>query len=145
MKKIVTRCFIGVMVFFMASIFLRFFTLNVLIEILHMNNGFTRIVFFDDPLLEESVINNINWAKLYPFQNNDTVRKNKLLIFKKRISGIEERIEKYTKEVLVNRINFVESAIRYEKLIGWNLHETVCDLGDGWLTELVKKVKIYSP
>lgn len=58
MKKIVTRCFIGVMVFFMASIFLRFLTRNVLIEILHMNNGFTRLVFFDTPLSEGVVINN---------------------------------------------------------------------------------------
>ncbi|GHU16513.1 hypothetical protein FACS1894163_06010 [Spirochaetia bacterium] len=143
MKKIVTRCFVGVMVFFMASIFLRFFTQKVLIEILHMNNDFTQIVFFDKPVSEESVINNINWAKLYPFQNNDTVKINKPIIFKERISGIEEKIEKYTKGYLVNRMNFVKSAVRYEKLIGWNLlNGDVYDLGDGWLTELVKKVEI---
>ncbi|GHT57512.1 hypothetical protein FACS1894109_09830 [Spirochaetia bacterium] len=143
MKKIVTRCFIGVMVLFMASIFLRFFTWNVLIEILHMNNAFTRIVFFDQLVSEEPVINNINWAKLYPFQNNDTVKISKSIISKTKISDIEEKIEKYTKESLVNRMNFVKSAVRYEKLIGWNLlNGDVYDLGDGWLAELVKKVEI---
>ncbi|GHU70686.1 membrane protein [Spirochaetia bacterium] len=143
MKKIVTRCLIGVMVLFMASIFLRLFTQNVLIEILHMNNGFTQIVVYDKPVSEESVTNNINWAKLYPFQNNDTIKINKPIIFKERISGIEEKIEKYTKDYLVSRMNFVKSAARYEKLIGWNLlNGDVYDLGDGWLTELVKKVEI---
>jgi hypothetical protein len=107
-----------------------------------MDNVFTKAVFFDAPLFQATSNYITNWAKLFPFQDNDAVKTNTAAVFKARISGVEEKIEEYTKDNLVSRMNFVVSAVKYETLIGWNLHETVYDLGDGWLTELVEKVEI---
>ncbi|GHV15854.1 hypothetical protein FACS189493_0450 [Spirochaetia bacterium] len=116
-----------------------------------MNNAFTRIVLFDQPLLEAEV-NNIDWVALYPFHDDDidtsvevvavnVVKEiNKIDNFKNRVFSLEKKIEMYTKDVLICRMNFLESAVRYEKLIGWNLlNGDVYDLGDGLLTELVKE------
>jgi hypothetical protein len=126
----------------MASIFLRFFTRNVLIEKLHIHNAFTRMVFFDRARLETSGENtlSINWARLYPFSAATDTITNKASALKQRISDIEKKIELYTKDNLANRIMFAELAVQYEKKLGWNiLNGGVVDLGDGYLSETVKK------
>jgi hypothetical protein len=131
----------------MASIFLRVFTKNVLTEKLHMNNGFTNATFFDQPSIKlES--NYINWAKLYPFQDRDAaqIKPNMLDVFKTRIDSIKRKAEDYTTDNLVNRMNFIESAVKFENLIGLDLlNRDIFDLGDGWLTQLVEKTVILPP
>ncbi|MDR3170279.1 MAG: hypothetical protein LBU17_01480 [Treponema sp.] len=144
-KKISAGYCFGVMLCFMMSIFLRFLTQNILIEIVHINNTFTQAVFFDRPLYIVPVT--INWAKLYPFQGirNGSVHTTVLDSFTGKITNIEKKIEQYTTELLVNRVFFVETAAGYEKMLGWNLHETVIDLGDGFITEQVKQVDVQPP
>ncbi|MDR3284482.1 MAG: hypothetical protein LBS97_04815 [Treponema sp.] len=144
MKKLVTGFCLTVLVLFMASIFARFFTWNVLIEKLHMNNTFTRLVFFDNPLFNNEPSANINWAKLYPFETaaQRQTGQNTLKAITARITGIEEKIEIYTKDNLINRMPFVEIAVRSEKAVGWNLHDTVIDLDDGFITETVSRADV---
>jgi hypothetical protein len=165
MRKIVTRCFIGVMVLFMASIFLRFFTKNVLIEKLQMDNIFTKIIFFDSPTSEETAAKettteevDIDWEKLYPFRDSDAVGFNNIAAgetsilddFKNTVFRIEEKVERYThhKDNLVMYMQIVESAVKYENLIGLDLlnvdafylgGENAIDLGNGWLTPQKKR------
>jgi hypothetical protein len=103
----------------MVSIFTRFFTQNILIEQLRMNNGFTRIIFFDRPL-KDTVTANINWAKLYPFKTRvgSSMRANVFGSFKNKITNIEEKVENYTTEGLINSLFFVETAVKYEIACG---------------------------
>jgi hypothetical protein len=133
---------LGVIVLFMISIFTRVFTWNVLVERWRINNDFTQIIFFDRPQLK--VTPNINWTKLYPFQtrNDSSTQANVFDTIKNKITDIEKKIEMYTIELLIGRIFFVETAVRYEIVLGWNLHETVFDLGDGFLTELIKEADV---
>jgi hypothetical protein len=68
MRKIITRCGLGVLVFFMFTIFARFFTQNVLLEKLHLDNQFTRtILYFDRPLNQQGMTI-LDWEKMYPFK-----------------------------------------------------------------------------
>jgi hypothetical protein len=122
----------------MGSIFLRFFTLNILIEKLHRENAFTRAVFFDRAITD--ITTSLNWAKLYPFNTVSDTIGNKSFVLKDRINNIKGKIEGYTRDTLINRVMFVEWAVHYEKSIGWNiLTGDVVDLGDGYLSEVVKK------
>jgi hypothetical protein len=119
----------------------RFFALQVLIQELRMDNALTRIIFFDkfmDDLLKTDM-ETVNWPALYPFQEKIVRDKTGIEYWQKRLSGIEEKIESYTKEYLINRLTFIEWVVKYEKLAGWNiLNADIFDLGDGHLTEVVK-------
>jgi hypothetical protein len=126
---------------FAGSIFLRAFTRLILIRKLHIDNVFTRTLFFDTVVLKEDEDRvTIKWAKLYPFNGiSDAVNnavEDKASRLKRRIVTIENAIEKYAGENLVNRNKFAEWAIKYEKSIGWNfLNGGVVDLGGGYLSE----------
>jgi hypothetical protein len=134
-----------------------------------MDNTLTRTIFFDrssdvgepssdfpindlqtdTPELSAGNTNtSIDWEGLYPFKKNDipltTVRPpDAFEKYKSKITGLEEKIEKYTKEWLINRINFVEIAYRYEMLLGWISSpvqsETLIALDDGHLVDLISK------
>jgi hypothetical protein len=130
------------MMVFMGSIFLRFFTLNILIEKLNINNAFTEFVFFDVLLLQERN-KNIDWAGLYPFSDNNNDKRNRIDILKNKIVKVEKKIDGYTNENLVGRIKFVEVAIKYEKAVGWNiLNGNVIHLGNGYFAEVIEKIRV---
>jgi hypothetical protein len=160
MRKITTGYCIGIVFLFMLSIAARYFTQNVLIEKLNMDNFFTRLVFFDrlpDSSTPPGQIESepekipastmINWEEIYPFKDagihSAVVRPpNAFVKYKNKISHLQERIGKYTKEWLVNRVGFVETAAGYEALLGWTLlmqEETLIVLNDGHLMELIPK------
>jgi hypothetical protein len=143
MKRTAVRCFVLVTVLFMTSIILRFFVLQVLIQKMRMDNVITRMVFFDELLNEllETDTGRINWAALYPFRENDTGNnKGRIENLGDRAAGVRRRIEKYTKDLLINHMNFIEWAVQYEKIAGWNvLNEDIFDMGDGHLSEVIKK------
>jgi hypothetical protein len=125
----------------MVSIFLRFFTQNIIIEKFKKTNWITNIIFFDRLQIDYDD-KNINWEELYPFDKNDKqIKRNTFLQFKDKIINIENKIEKYTKDYLINRIKFVELAATCEKIIGWDLYESVYDLSDGYLTEIIDKIE----
>ncbi|GHT85816.1 membrane protein [Spirochaetia bacterium] len=105
-----------------------------------MKNLFTEMIFFDRPQANNVQVN-MNFVELYPFQTEDSnsIQMNILDTLQNKISGIENKIENYATEMLINREFFVEIAVGYENALGWNLHETVFDLGDGFIIESVKK------
>ncbi|MDR1444563.1 MAG: hypothetical protein LBI94_06760, partial [Treponema sp.] len=113
------------------------------IEKLHIQNAFTRAVFFDktiDKTITEINTRSLNWAKLYPFSTATDTIGSKSSPLKQRIDDIKEKIERYTRENLTNWAMFAEWAVHYEKSIGWNiLNGDVIDLGDGYLSEVVEK------
>ncbi|MDR3170303.1 MAG: hypothetical protein LBU17_01600 [Treponema sp.] len=144
MRTIITRCGFGVLVFFMLTIFARFFTQNVLLERLHMDNGFVRaILYFDRPSYQQGMVI-LDWAEMYPFkgakQRDDPEgNTNTLDRFNDVIITLEEKINAYTTDVLIAYTQFAEKASKIEWLLGWNLHETIVDLGGGYLVEPVGK------
>jgi hypothetical protein len=128
------------MVSFMISILLRFFTLNVLLEILHINNAFTQTVMGERQFfIDMEALQTINWAQRYPFLRDDAVRINRIDAFKNKVAVVESKIENYTTEFLVAKVFCVESAVRIEHALGWTLSENVVDLGDGFITEPLKQ------
>jgi hypothetical protein len=141
-RKIAARCFIAVTVLFMGSILLRLLTQNILHEELHIDNTFTKAILGSN---NDSTKKTINWPKLYPFQYSTVNTKNWLDDFRNKISRIKEKTEKYTKNYLINHINFVELAVRYEMMAGWHLSTDVIDLGGGYISETVEKTIIMPP
>ena len=142
-KNITTRCFVVILVLFMLSVLLRFFTLNILMEKLNMENVFTRWVFFDRSDLFEDEKDPIDWAARYPFKKDATEKLTKNVRASDN-SGIKDKIERYTTYNLINRIEFVLSALKYENATGWRiLNGNVYDLGDGYISEIVKKIDVF--
>ncbi|MDR1352941.1 MAG: hypothetical protein LBK05_06630, partial [Treponema sp.] len=129
-RKYMIRACAGILFLFMGSIFLRFFTLNILIEKLHIHNTFTRTVFFDKTITDIAPLRSIKWERFYPFSTAADTITNKASGLKQRIDDIKNKIELYTKDNLTNRLMFIELAIQYEQKLGWNiLHGDVVDLG----------------
>ncbi|MDR1399537.1 MAG: hypothetical protein LBJ41_06430 [Treponema sp.] len=140
-KKIAAGYCLCVMVLFMISILLRAFTWNVLVEILHIDNAFTQTVMAEKQfLIGFNTTLQINWAQRYPFlKRDDVVRINRIDTFKSKVAALEKKIEQYTGEQLAGRVFFVESAVRLENALAWTLNENIVDLGDGFITELIKQ------
>ncbi|MDR2398328.1 MAG: hypothetical protein LBD74_06165 [Spirochaetaceae bacterium] len=139
-QKIVVKGCMGLLILFMGCILLRAFTQNVLIERFALYNGFTQAVLFDMPPSPPYITNPIPWERLYPVQDAPEARVSALDRLKGRVEALKPKIEQYTQEILVNRDMFVEWAIVYEQLMGWDfLNAGVLDLGDGYLSEVVTK------
>ena len=90
----------------------RFMTRQIFIERLHMDNQFTRLVWFDDPVAgnvdnRAPVVDEIDWEKQYPFyeenesQKND-VKESAFSVFDRsdRVTragkNVESKVETYT-------------------------------------------------
>ncbi|WP_026043509.1 alginate O-acetyltransferase AlgX-related protein [Treponema primitia] len=135
----------------MSTILLRFGTNIFLLKMFHIDNAFTHMVFFDRSDVFAEVFSNknenIKWAELYPFENTFN-KVSKISIpdkVKNNINNIEENIVEYTNNLLIYHEKMAEYAAQYEKFLGWPLHETIFDLGDGWLSESVDEIKNISP
>ena len=86
----------------------------------------------------------IDWAKLYPFQNEKTQQEN--IRQETKLEGIHRYLvfnaKLYTTDKLPGYMKFVEQARRYENLIGWNMapiagYNSVVKLKDGYLTKFI--------
>jgi hypothetical protein len=139
-RKSFVGCIVGIMILFMVSILLRVFTINILIEKFHIDNTFTRIVFLNgrppDAITE---INNIDWERLYPFRDSLIININTFDKYLAKIHNVQGPINDYLTEGLLYCTHFVEMAFNCENFYGWKLHETVYDIGDGWLTKVLEK------
>jgi hypothetical protein len=125
----------------MAAALIRAITQNVLVEILSMDNGFTRLVLFDIPPQPASV----NWAKRYPFRPGEAPLAGEYGIFKRmrqKITRLEEAVESYTGRHIAGQFFFAEAATAAEMIAGWALHPTVLDLGGGYLAVPVEEEDI---
>ena len=73
-KYIMLFCF-GILVFFMITISIRFFSHQLLVKELHVDSAFTHAVFFDNealsrPVEDQSIRSRsipIDWKEMYPF------------------------------------------------------------------------------
>lgn len=152
-EKIMLAC-MGILIVFMASIFLRLGTRMVLVKKLQMDNGITRTVLFDLPILQ---LNNrpqpmdMHWQQKYPFhdaeqetqeepeQGNTLQRlKTKAEAFEDKVKALEkDKIDKYASENLMFYHYMIENGMRWNNLIGWNIIDPakeVYKFQDGYLT-----------
>lgn len=150
---VVSRLVIAILFIFFISIVTRFFTRQILIEELEMNNGFTRMVFFDahKEILDQHV--DINWEAEFPFideSNQIQPEQNQFWFsrilekFDSLIKGLEKKIVIYATDYVILYSRFTEMANLYEKSIGWNLvsyeeYNGVINLDGGFLTTLEKR------
>jgi hypothetical protein len=139
----------------MTTNFLRYFTKGILINEFYINNNFTKLVFFDDPTMDnpflgystDRSVNNLKeWEKLYPGQDrNQSAQTDILTKIKNKIISSKNSIELHGNNQLIGYSKFAELAAYYENNIGWNLHPSVYNLGDDFLTDILEKVDVIPP
>jgi hypothetical protein len=141
-RKIVVGGIIGIMICFMLSVLLQ-----GLVEKFHINGRFAKFVLNEEDNLPKKKSININWRELYPFQDsitevNENVKINALNgRYLGEVNNAKEHISDRLTDKLLCRIRFVEMANYYEGILGW--WETIYDLGDGWLTEVLEKKDMH--
>lgn len=134
-KFFIMRLCMAVLICFMGIAAARFLTRQLLVEKLHMDNAFTRLIFWgnpglgvieisEDPAEEEETLPTIDWQQLYPFCGENALpshgqdEEKGILI---KIGAIKSSLEKYTNKLLPGYQQYVEAANQYESIIGWNL------------------------
>lgn len=159
-NKIMMIC-IGVLFLFAFSIVLRFFTRQVVILKLGIENAFTSLIFWDNDALASAEDNteieygvtddySINWAIEYPFKDkNKSIEKEKdidnfIEKYSSKIIAIEKRVERYTQDDLAGYTAITEFGRSYEEFIGWNFvsyneYNGTYQLSDGHWTSLKEK------
>lgn len=150
-EKVMLSCMF-VLLFFLASIFIRLGTRFVLVEQLHWDNGITRFVLFDRPdmQLSGSIGNrerrqiSVDWNGQYPFPDGDKSRlKERLDKYKAKTQELkEEHIEPWAQKHLIRYFDFVELGRSIENGIGWNIVNpamNVYKFSDGYLTFAEKR------
>lgn len=130
---VVCAAFLGVMCL---TIGIRFFTRNVLIEILHKDNAFTRLVWYDNETMWEmntdgsTTAEEIDWEALYPFEKEEEIpgtseRTDRLGLIGNRINDIADflktTLDNYCSDHLLFYHTFAETSKQYEKTVGWNI------------------------
>ena len=151
-KYIVSGVCFGILVLFMLSIGVRFFTRQILINKMGMNNTFTRLIFFDNENMQEnSNVQGsdegcvINWEKYYPFEEiNQSDSIGKITCWDKyhtRIASLEQKINVYTQDLLMGQKIISYGHFVYNKLINWKLdvagadkNSTIIFMKNGYLT-----------
>lgn len=151
-QNIILSLCIAILIFFMFTIFIRFFTKNILIDQLNLDNSFTRNIFygiekdfFPDNNEETNRIVTIDWGKIYPFESEalsvHTNDENDILTkLASKFNNIKTRLDTYTNSYLIGYQNFVSLSNQYEEFINWNIAQTteyngVVKLNDNYLTE----------
>ena len=94
-----------------------------------------------DKLQDTRVVIDIDWEKLYPF-NDGQVHK-PLKEFNNFYEYLQKRAEEYTSVKLLGAGTIVEAERTYEELIGWNIasvsdYNPVIKLSDGYLSDLTE-------
>lgn len=147
-------CF-ALLIFFLVTIMARFLTRQILIEKLGWNNVFTKIVFWGDenmgetpklPDETEEIMVEVDWEKLYPFNNDDSasvVASFEFPIVDKYVSlvnAVETKITTYTEKLLFGHMEITRAGKSYNNLIGCaampmnNNSDEVIILNNGYMT-----------
>lgn len=160
LEDVAARFCFAVMLFFMATICVRFLTRQILIDGLSMDNALTRLVFFDNQeagvrWTEEADAETVtvDWQERYPFRKQDlaldqTVEKkeqSRLEQYQETAFALEEKVEVYTGELLAGYMQAVEGMNWLEKKLGWEIssyaeYNGVIELQDGHLTACCEKI-----
>ncbi len=151
MKKwCMTGCFVFLCLI-MGSIFLRFFTVQIFVKRMHMDNPVIQAILFDDLELKSLAMEDIkiDWAGLYPFPAS-SVREgsprdiDKIAKFDAIIHGVknivDDKISRWTSDHLMGYGKIIETYNLYKKILQWNImarkeYNSVVEIEDGQLTE----------
>lgn len=147
-KWCMAGCF-ALLCLIMASILIRFSTVQVLVKWRHIDNSFTRMIIADTPDLQpvrskETIP--IKWNELYPFQEatgksnstkGSTAATDKVTM-QSRIARVQKKISRWTTDYLAGYQRFVEIYGAYENWLHWNItaqkeYNGVVEIEDGQL------------
>lgn len=165
LQKILMTACLCVLFFFAATVVLRFFTRQVLVLKLGMDNGFTRAVFFDHAdlrtqpggevhLYGDTDDRSYDWAAEYPFLREEpasgaeTSGISRLLNrYKGIVESLKTRIDNYTQDNLVFYKDITGTAGQLEQALGWNYaafneYNGLYRLEDGWWTALLPRLDV---
>ena len=164
LQKLLMAACLAVLIFFAATVVLRFFTRTVLVSRLGMDNGFTRTVLFDNPDLrqlpgEEDRLYgdtddwSYDWAAEYPFPPAKTASGSGKAVprllpgfvdrYTEIVEELKTRIDTYTQTNLVGYKAITGLSGKLEQAVGWNFasfneYNGLYRLEDGWWTALTK-------
>lgn len=155
MKKwCMAGCF-ALLCLIMASILIRFSTVQVLVKWRHIDNGFTRMIIADMPDLQPVSTKEaipIKWNELYPFQEamgksnstkGSTAATDKVTM-QSRIARVQKKISRWTADYLTGHQRFVEAYGAYENWLHWNItaqkeYNGVVEIEDGQLAAYAER------
>lgn len=142
MRDYMMRFCAGILVVALLMIFLRWFTVVVLIEGCKWDNALIQLVLWDNWRLPERIHpreKDIDWAGLYPFLEPEPER-NLLAEMRYRENKLREeqaRFASWSETYFPGYTGIVETGRRYDRLIGWDIRPitpgSVQVLPDGWL------------
>lgn len=158
-KNLVLYFCMIIILIFCATILIRFFTKNVLVDKMNICDAFVQTVFYDSNTAFFNELNekesqspriDVNWAKLYPFNsqysdnfsNENPEESNCLLLsFENAVEKTKGTITNYSCDYLIGYQKIVEAFNKYEASIGWNTAEYngIVQLSDGYLTSYINK------
>ena len=121
LQKFIINIFVAILVTFMISILARIIIKNIIVEKLNISNDFTvwalQGVSTTDAVDEVTgeTFAQINWAELYPFQNQsndaqiiETNKKEELLSkYKQKVKHVENVVNDYCTSYLVRWSNYI--------------------------------------
>lgn len=161
-KALMAAC-LAVLIFFAGTVLLRFFTRQVLVVGLGLDNGFTRAVLFDNPDLRElpgqdghtygdTDDYSYDWAAEYPFRTEAAVRASADTSAISRLIGrytgivesIKNRIDNYTQDNLVGYRTITGLAGKLDQVLCWNFaafneYNGLYRMADGPWTALIHR------
>ncbi len=157
-KFVVGACLTFMIVTFITAL-LVMFTQLVLVDKLHVNNGFTKMLFAGNDILNnneddgaESAYTKkaINWKELYPFENieeKDVKQKNAIEKYSELVTKAENKLSPFVSKYLVGYDKAVELAHGYDGIINWNFvsfseYNGISELPDGYLAEFKEEREI---
>lgn len=163
LQNVLMAACLALLILFAGSVLLRFFTRQVLVVRMGMDNGFTRAVLFDNadlraqPGQDEHTYGDTDdysydWAAEYPFPEAAEAAApagNRLSRLVGRYVGIVEslktRIDNYTQDFLVGYRAITGTAGKLEALLGWNFasfneYNGLYRMEDGYWTALLPKL-----
>lgn len=159
LKKITALFIIGIMYFFLGMIAVRIIVQNVVVQRFHVENKITDFLTGKtDSVVDDEM--ELDWETQYPFTaetpddivetveniNEDKEEEQKVTALDK----LKHKLNLYVSDDLFEYKQIVEAAGRYDRLIGWNLHNyaeynSVSKLDDGYLAVFKEEVDVTEP
>lgn len=149
--KITTRIFIAVFIIVLITIAIRFFSKNILIDIMNVKNPFIQELAEDGGSIEKNIIN-VNWKEEYYNENAEKeieiekgeVESGIVNKYNNLVSKVKNQLEKYSSEFLFGYEKIIELAKAYENIIRWKLitttdSDTPVYMEDGYWSEIMPK------
>ena len=149
-KWCMAGCF-ALLCLIMTSIWVRLFTVQIVMKRLHIDNGITRMIVSDNEELRAVNTKDIpiKWNELYPFKEEETrasqfKKESAVAIVEGKIHGkiasVQEKVSKWTSNYLVGYGNCAENYNAYKKMLHWDImprkgYNSVVEIEDGQLAE----------